>query len=191
MIMIRKFRAIPRWLAAAAALVLAAGLSFGIASHANASGPYAAQGTTLNLCISLSNESHIYAELHSNALGNCAAGYEQITVTADPGRYPIPVGSTSGDVVTVTYPGAQTWTEGEAITPLDMSASSNQGHTISWAASSSPAGLIGAGELTINPATGVISGTPTGITGTYVVTVTATDSAGTTGTTTFDVTINP
>lgn len=186
----KNFKRAPRWLAAAVALVLAAGLGFGIASQANASGPYVPQGTVVGLCFSLSNESHVYVEEHSNKTGNCAAGFEQVEVVADPGGYPIPAGASSGDVVTVTYPGAQTYTEGEPVT-LDMSASSNQGHTISWSASSSPAGLIGAGELTINPATGVISGTPTGITGTYVVTVTATDSAGTTGTTTFDVTINP
>jgi Putative Ig domain len=185
---------------AAAAAVLGV-LCWLIPGQANAlalltgSGPYYPQGTIVDLCVGTSGTAldHVYAEAGRDAgvLGSCGAGYTQLPTVSDPGGYVIPAGSSSGDVVTVTYPGDQTSTEGVAIADVDMAASSNQGHTISWSAASSPAGLFGSGELAINPATGVISGTPTGITGTYTVTVTATDSAGTQGTTTFTWTINP
>jgi hypothetical protein len=174
---------------AAAGLVLGGGLTAAVAMT-QAAGPFYPQGAIVDLCIGPADQVYAEAGRDAGRLGSCAAGYTQLPVVSDPGGYVIPA-SSSGDVVTVAYPGAQTYTEGVAITPLDMTASSNQGHTISWAASSNPAGLIGTGELTINPATGVISGTPTGITGTYEVTVVATDSAGTAGQTQFAVTINP
>lgn len=162
---------------------------------AEQAGPFYSQGTIVDLCIGIAPPvlDHVYAEAGPDAgkVGTCGTNFIQLPTVADPGGYVIPASSSGGDVVTVTYPGAQTSTEGEAITDVDMAASSNQGHTISWTAASTPAGLFGSGELAINPATGVISGTPTGITGTYTVTITATDSAGTQGTTTFTWTINP
>lgn len=82
------------------------------------------------------------------------------------------------DVVTVTSPGTQNSTVGVAITPLTISASSNKGDGVSFAATGLPAGL------SIDASTGTISGTPT-TTGTSSVTVTATDNGGTKGSATF------
>lgn len=157
-------------------------------AEAHGSGPVFAQGAFMYECINTLNENMMYWELRHPAPGNCAAGYEQAVFINDPQLVPLVQPTTvitgNADVVTVTYPGAQTDPVGELIKPITMMASSNQGHTISWSVASSPAGLFGSGELNIDPATGIISGTPE-IVGTYGVTVTATDSAGTVGTTTF------
>jgi hypothetical protein len=90
-----------------------------------------------------------------------------------------------GDVVTVASPGSQTSTAGTAISTLQLSASSSKGDSISsWSASGLPAGL------SIDTSTGAITGTPT-TAGNYSVTVTATDSGGTTGSTSFAWLVNP
>lgn len=82
------------------------------------------------------------------------------------------------DVVTVATPGAQSSVVGQAISPLNLSASSNLGNPITaWSASNLPAGL------TIS-SNGVVSGTPTA-SQTNTVTVTATDSGGTSGSASF------
>lgn len=88
------------------------------------------------------------------------------------------------DVVTVTSPGQQTGTPGTSITPLTLSASSDKGDGINaFTATGLPPGLsIGGGD-------GVISGSPTS-TGSYTVTVTATDNGGTTGSVTFGWTVS-
>jgi hypothetical protein len=87
------------------------------------------------------------------------------------------------DVVTVTNPGAQTGTAGTAIGTLDIAAASNDGDQItSYGAADLPAGL------TLDTSTGAITGTP--ITAdTYSVTISATDSGGTTGSAAFTWTI--
>lgn len=82
------------------------------------------------------------------------------------------------DVVTVTAPAAQSSTEGTAVTPVQVQASSSKGDGIaSWSAAGLPAGLSVSGS-------GVISGTPSSSAtpGDYPVTVTATDNGGTSGT---------
>jgi hypothetical protein len=90
----------------------------------------------------------------------------------------------SGDVVTVGSPGNQTSTEGVAIGTLQISASSSAGDSISsYTATGLPPGLS-------ISSTGAITGTPT-TNGSYSVTVTATDSAGTEGSTSFDWTVSP
>lgn len=85
------------------------------------------------------------------------------------------------DTVTVTNPGSQTSTANTAVS-LQIHATSSGGNTLSYAASSLPAGL------TINSSTGLISGTPT-TAGTSSVTVTATDTTGPSGSTTFSWTV--
>ena len=77
-----------------------------------------------------------------------------------------------GDLVTVTSPGAQSSKTGTAVS-VAVKASSSAGSALSYSATGLPAGL------TIKPATGVISGTPT-TAGTSTVTVVATDAAGST-----------
>ncbi|MEU1268783.1 M4 family metallopeptidase [Streptomyces sp. NPDC005799] len=87
---------------------------------------------------------------------------------------------TSG--VTVTNPGSQSSTVGTAVS-LQISASSTNSGSLSYAASGLPTGL------SINSSTGVVSGTPT-TAGTYSATVTVTDSTGATGTASFTWTVS-
>ena len=67
-------------------------------AHAFRSGPvrspggtYFQQGQVVNLCLSETNESRGYTENGSQVLGNCAAGYTQLSVVADPSGVPVPV----------------------------------------------------------------------------------------------------
>ncbi|MFJ9352099.1 M4 family metallopeptidase [Streptomyces sp. NPDC101237] len=87
---------------------------------------------------------------------------------------------TSG--VTVTNPGSQSSTVGTAVS-LQISASSTNSGSLSYAASGLPAGL------SINSSTGAVTGTPT-TAGTYSTTVTVTDSTGATGTASFSWTVS-
>lgn len=89
-------------------------------------------------------------------------------------------GGTGG--VTVTNPGNQSSTVGKSVS-LSITASDTAGGTLSYSASGLPAGL------SINASTGVISGTPS-TTGTSSVTVTAKDSTGPSGTTSFTWTVS-
>ncbi len=81
------------------------------------------------------------------------------------------------DTVTVTDPGNQTGTQGKAITPLKISASDSGSLPLSYRASGLPPGLA-------ISAAGTINGTPSGG-GSFDVTVTATDTAGASGSTSF------
>jgi endo-1,4-beta-xylanase len=92
-------------------------------------------------------------------------------------------GSTTGNTVTVTNPGTQTSTVGTAAS-VQIHATDSGGAALSYSASGLPAGL------SINSSSGLISGTPTA-SGTSSVTVTATDSTGVSGSTTFSWTVNP
>ncbi|MGW3818445.1 M4 family metallopeptidase [Streptomyces sp. NPDC005046] len=87
---------------------------------------------------------------------------------------------TSG--VTVTNPGSQASTVGTAVS-LQISASSTNTGSLTYAASGLPTGL------SISGSTGAISGTPT-TAGTYSTTVTVTDSTGATGTASFTWTVS-
>jgi len=115
------------------------------------------------------------------ANGDQAAGTsDTITGVSYDGLTLAPV---SGDVVTVGSPGNQTSTAGISIGTLQLSASSSAGDAItSYTATGLPPGL------SISSA-GAITGTPS-TTGSYSVTVTATDSAGTEGSTSFEWTVN-
>ncbi|MFI9829294.1 M4 family metallopeptidase [Streptomyces sp. NPDC051913] len=84
--------------------------------------------------------------------------------------------------VTVTNPGSQTSTVGTAVS-LQISASSTNSGTLTYAATGLPTGL------SISSSTGAVSGTPT-TAGTYSSTVTVTDSTGATGTASFTWTVN-
>jgi hypothetical protein len=90
----------------------------------------------------------------------------------------------SGNVVTVTNPGAQTGTAGTATSLAIQANDSGSGTTLTYGATGLPAGL------SINSGSGLISGTPTSP-ATYNVTVTATDTTGSKGSASFSWTINP
>ncbi|KIZ14039.1 M4 family metallopeptidase [Streptomyces natalensis] len=87
-----------------------------------------------------------------------------------------------GGGVTVTNPGNQTSTVGQAAS-LQIKASSGTAGALTYAAGGLPAGL------SLNASTGLISGTPT-TAGTSTVNVTVTDSAKKTGTASFTWTVN-
>jgi hypothetical protein len=93
----------------------------------------------------------------------------------------------TGNVITVTNPGAQTNTVGTAITSLQIHATdSAAGQTLTYSAAGLPTGL------TISSSTGLISGTPSTTTGSpFSATVTVTDTTGAKGTAAFTWTINP
>ncbi len=89
---------------------------------------------------------------------------------------------TASGGVTVTSPGNQTGTVGTAAS-VQISATDTAGGTLSYSATGLPAGL------SISATTGLISGKPT-TAGTSTVTVTATDSTGPSGTTSFTWTVS-
>ena len=88
-----------------------------------------------------------------------------------------------GGSVTVTNPGDQTSVVGQAVS-VQIQASASDSGTLRYTATGLPAGL------SINAASGQISGTPT-TAGSSTVAVTATDSTGPTGSTSFHWTVNP
>jgi hypothetical protein len=89
--------------------------------------------------------------------------------------------STTSNTITVANPGTQSDNSGSAITPLQINATdTDTSQILTYGATGLPPGL------TINPSTGVISGTPTGATGSpFSVDVTVTDTSGASGSRTF------
>ncbi len=92
-------------------------------------------------------------------------------------------GGGGGNTVTVSSPGNQTGAIGTAVSLQIHAADSASGQTLSYSAAGLPAGL------SINSATGLISGTPT-TAGTSAVTVTATDTTSATGSASFSWTVS-
>jgi hypothetical protein len=91
-------------------------------------------------------------------------------------------GGGTGNTVTVTNPGARTGTVGTS-TSLQIQASDSAGLALTYSATGLPTGL------SINASSGLISGTPSAA-GTFNVTVTAKDSTGASGSTSFTWTIS-
>jgi len=89
----------------------------------------------------------------------------------------------TGNTVTVTNPGSQTGTVGTARSLQISATDSAAGQTLTYSATGLPAGL------SISSSTGLISGTPT-TAGTYNTTVTAKDTTGAQGSTSFTWTIS-
>jgi serine protease len=92
--------------------------------------------------------------------------------------------SNSGNTVTVTNPGNQTTTVGTAASVQINAADSASGQTLTYSATGLPPGL------SINPSTGLISGTPTTAC-TYGVSVTAADTTFASGSVSFAWAISP
>jgi len=89
--------------------------------------------------------------------------------------------------VTVASVPAQTWTNGVAITPVQPSATDSDPTITTFTWSISPALPSG---VNLNTATGQISGTPGAIAAQTPHTLTATDTNGASGSTTFNITVN-
>ena len=92
-------------------------------------------------------------------------------------------GGGTGNTVTVTNPGTQSWTNGTAASLQITASDSASGQTLTYSATGLPAGL------SISSSTGLISGTPTA-TGTGSATVTVKDTTGASGSATFSWTVN-
>jgi len=93
-------------------------------------------------------------------------------------------GGGTANTVTVTNPGNQTGTVGTSTSLQIRATDSASGQTLTYSAAGLPAGL------SINPSSGLISGTPT-TAGTSSVTVTAKDTTNAAGSTSFTWTVNP
>jgi hypothetical protein len=93
-------------------------------------------------------------------------------------QWTVPTGGGTGNTVTVSGPGNQSGTVGTAASLQIQASDSAPGQTLAYSATGLPAGL------SINSSSGLISGTPT-TAGTSTVTVTATDSTGAAGSTSF------
>jgi hypothetical protein len=131
-------------------------------------------------------------DVTSGADGSCSpaylctgqAGYDGPTGLGTPNGVTAFTNSTTGNTVTLTNPGNQTTTVGTAVSLQIHATDSASGQTLTYSATGLPAGL------SINSATGLISGTPT-TAGTSSVTVTAKDTTNASGSASFTWTINP
>ena len=133
------------------------------------------QGAATNLSLSTGTFAvqSTWANDFNGGSGGCETSHPIVTNSAT-------------NTVTVTNPGNQTSTAGTAISPLQITATdSASGQTLTYGATGLPAGL------SIGSSTGTITGTPTTAVTNASVTVTATDSTGAKGSTTFSWTVNP
>jgi subtilase family serine protease len=117
------------------------------------------------------------------------AGSNSVTVTAKDttgatgsASFTWTINAATGNTVTVTNPGSQSGTVGTAASLQIKATDSASGQTLTYSATGLPAGL------SINPSTGLITGTPT-TAATNSVTVTAKDTTGATGSASFTWTI--
>ncbi len=140
---------------------------------------FAAGTVTLNDLIPATGGGNEDQAVHINFTGTSPAQDLYIAVT-------VCNNSASSNTISVTNPGAQTSTVTTAITPLQIVATdSDTSEILTYSATGLPPGL------TIDPSTGVISGTPTTTTGSpFSVTVTVTDSSGASGSAGFTWTIH-
>ena len=116
--------------------------------------------------------------------GNTGARLDIETCTGSAQQqWTLPGGGGGTNTVSVTNPGTQTSTAGTAASLQIHATDSANGQTFTYSATGLPAGM------TVNPSTGLISGTPT-TAGTSTVTVTATDTTNAAGSTTFTWTVN-
>ncbi|HEY3868249.1 MAG TPA: putative Ig domain-containing protein [Actinocrinis sp.] len=159
--------------------------SLQISASDTASGTLSYKATGLPAGLSISSSTGLISGTPTTA----ATSNVTVTATDSSG----PSGATSfswtvnpastGNTVTVANPGNQTGTVGTAASLQISATDSASGQTLSYSAKALPAGL------TINSATGLISGTPT-TAGTYSPIVTATDTTGASGTASFSWTVN-
>ncbi|MEV6675007.1 putative Ig domain-containing protein [Streptomyces sp. NPDC051162] len=131
-------------------------------------------------------------DVTSGANGTCnpsylctaGTGYDGPTGLGTPnGTGAFTSGSTGGNSVSVSSPGDQSGTVGTAVSLPVKATDSDTAQSLTYSATGLPAGL------SVNTATGLISGTPT-TAGTSHVTVTAQDSTKATGSASFTWTVN-
>ncbi|WP_336115147.1 putative Ig domain-containing protein [Streptomyces sp. PTD9-10] len=136
-----------------------------------------------------SHTSNLY-DVTSGSNGSCSTsyfctagtGYDGPTGWGTPnGTTAFTAGTSTGNTVSVTNPGSQSTTTGGSA-GLQIHATDSAGATLTYSASGLPTGL------SINSSSGLISGTAS-TAGTYQVTVTATDSTGASGSTSFTWTV--
>jgi hypothetical protein len=145
-----------------------------LASYANSAETYAQARTD-----SLRAAADLYGA-HCTEYNTVDAAWAAVSVT---GSDPVPGTCDSGPgSPQVTSPGNQNSTVGTAVS-LQIHAGDPAGETLTYSASGLPAGL------SVNPASGLISGTPT-TAGTSSVTVTATNTDHASGTATFTWTVS-
>ncbi|MGW2492527.1 putative Ig domain-containing protein [Streptomyces sp. NPDC001606] len=129
-------------------------------------------------------------DVTSGSNGSCSTayfctaetGYDGPTGYGTPnGTAAFTSGTSTGNTVTVTNPGSQSTTTGGSAS-LQIKATDSAGAALTYSATGLPTGL------SINSSTGLISGTAS-TAGTYQVTVTAKDSTGATGSTSFTWTV--
>ncbi|MFQ6145485.1 putative Ig domain-containing protein [Streptomyces seoulensis] len=129
-------------------------------------------------------------DVTSGSNGSCSTsyfckattGYDGPTGWGTPnGTAAFTSGGGTGNTVTVTNPGSQSTTTGGSAS-LQIKAADSAGAALTYSATGLPTGL------SINSSTGLITGTAT-TAGTYQVTVTAKDSTGATGSTSFTWTV--
>jgi subtilase family serine protease len=181
--------AAPLW-AAFTALVDAsstcAGKSIGFANpllYAAAASAYSSDFTDVT-----SGNNDYAPDGYSGGLYPAGSGYDMASGLGSPDGATLPAalcsgGSTTGNTVTVTNPGNQTSTVGTAVSLQIKASDSASGQTLTYSASGLPAGL------SINSSSGLISGTPTSA-GSSSMTVTAKDTTGASGSTSFSWTVN-
>ncbi|WP_441249225.1 putative Ig domain-containing protein [Kitasatospora sp. McL0602] len=130
-------------------------------------------------------------DVTSGSNGSCSpsylctagTGYDGPTGLGTPnGTTAFTSGGSTGNTVTVNNPSNQSTAPGSSVSLQITASDSSTGQTLSYSASGLPAGL------SINSATGLITGTPT-TSGTYSVTVTATDTTNASGSTSFSWTV--
>jgi hypothetical protein len=133
-----------------------------------------------------------FFDVTAGADGSCSpaylctagAGYDGPTGIGTPdGITGLVTGGSTGNTISVTNPGNQTGTAGTAASLQIHATDSASGQTLTYSATGLPAGL------TVNSASGLISGTPA-TAATSTVTVTATDTTGARGTASFTWTIS-
>ncbi|MFI9806063.1 putative Ig domain-containing protein [Streptomyces sp. NPDC052301] len=129
-------------------------------------------------------------DVTSGSNGSCSTsyfcrattGYDGPTGWGTPnGTTAFTSGSSTGNTVTVTNPGSQSTATGGSVS-LQIQATDSAGAALTYSATGLPTGL------SVNSSTGLISGTAS-TAGTYQVTVTAKDSSGASGATSFTWTV--
>lgn len=114
-------------------------------------------------------------------LCQAGTGYDGVTGMGTPNGISGLSYQASGDTVAVPNPGTMNYSTGEKVNIPLQASGSDSGQAITWTANGLPA------SLSVNSATGAVTGTAPSTAGTSKVTVTATDATGAAGSVSFDI----